>query len=104
MTALLDNFIHLQALGSVALLCAFLIATTVFQRRALQRSKDTLENAAPDIKTTVSYLSAYDFLHRRQAPSLFVNPTYAIPRLVSHPRRPALLGRHLLRRRVHAAQ
>jgi hypothetical protein len=73
------DVIHLQALGSVVLLCSFLVATTVFQQRALQRSRDTLQNAANDIKFTVSYASAQDFLDRRQAPSLFFNPTYAIP-------------------------
>ena len=79
MMGFLQNVIHLQALGSVVLLCAFLVATTVFQQRALQRSKITLENAADDIKATVAYASAQDFLNRRQAPSLFLNPTYAIP-------------------------
>jgi hypothetical protein len=79
MSDFFHHIIHLQAIGSVALLCAFLVGTTIFQQRALQRSKDTLENAAPDIKATVAWSSAHDFLHRRQAPGLFFNPTYAIP-------------------------
>lgn len=73
------DVIHLQALGSVVLLCSFLVATTVFQQRALRRCRDTLDNAANDIKATVSYASAQDFLDRRRTPSLFFDPTYAIP-------------------------
>ena len=74
MIAFLQDTIHLQGLGSVFLLCGFLIASTMIQQRALQQralqqSTEVLQTAAESVKRTALFVSATDYLERRQSPS-----------------------------------
>jgi hypothetical protein len=75
----LQDIVHLQAIGSVSLLSAFVVLTTMLQQRALRKSSQILQTAPDRIKSTELYGSAEDYLARRQVPSLFFNPTFSIP-------------------------
>jgi hypothetical protein len=61
----LQNIVHLQAIGSVVLLCFFIIATTILQKRSVDRSREVLHTATDEVKGTALYASAVLYMNRR---------------------------------------
>ena len=81
MFAFLNNVIHVQAVGSVFLLCGFIIASTLLQQKAVTKSKELLETTTAEVKSTALYQSALLYMNRRHeaAMNFFSNPAFAIP-------------------------
>jgi hypothetical protein len=77
---ILHHVVFIQAIASVVILCGFIIATTMLQQRALNRSNEVLATVQPKLRETALYAIAMDFLNRRRLtpPGLF-SPVHAIP-------------------------
>jgi hypothetical protein len=73
--------VHIQAMGSVFLLCSFIIATTMLQQRAVTESKGLLDTTTDEVKPTALYKSALLYMNRRYdaVMTFFYNPTFIIP-------------------------
>jgi len=70
---------HAQAFFSVALLIAFLVATTLLQQRASLQSKKVLEGLSDSVKTTQIFASAERYFARREIPNLFASGVHKVP-------------------------
>jgi hypothetical protein len=76
----LQDIIHLQAVGSVLLLTGFLVASTVFQRRCIDRGQEVLDKLSEPVKRTALHAAAKRYLERRLlADNVFTDKTYVIP-------------------------
>ena len=73
------QIVHVQAVCSVVLLIAFLIATTVFQQRATMQVNLVLDKLPPPIKATQLFASASRYFARRDIGNLFTSPVHAVP-------------------------
>ena len=77
----LRNIAHLQAIGSVGLLCFFIVATTILQKKAIDKSRDVLETATAEVKRTALYTNAVLYMNRRSeaTKNTFTDPTFFLP-------------------------
>jgi hypothetical protein len=73
--------VHFQALGSVILLSFFIVATTILQKKSLDRSRDLLNSATDAVRETALYKSAVLYMDRRSeaASGMFTSATYSLP-------------------------
>jgi hypothetical protein len=78
-TFIAHQIVNLQAIGSIALLVGFLIATSLLQQRAVSHSVEVLNGLPERVRNTESFRSAVDYCDRRIVPHLFTKGAHAVP-------------------------